>query len=86
MIKDYFREFQTLYEYNEFITTSIRPNVSWVAENDSVHYGNELSDHTLTIIGVDNAIGETLELSALYDNRVNITSSCTWTIWLQSTV
>lgn len=80
MIKDYFREFQTLYEYNEFITTSIRPNVSWVAENDSVHYGNELSDHTLTIIGVDNAIGETLELSALYDNRVNITSSCTWTI------
>ena len=80
MIKDYFKEFQTLFEYNEFIVTGIRPNVSWVAENDSVHYGNELSDHEITIIGIDNVIGETLELSVLYDNKTNITSSCTWTI------
>lgn len=80
MIKDYFKELETLAEYNAFITTSIKPNVSWVAENNSVHYGNELSGHTINIIGIDNVIGETLELSVLYDNKRNITSSCTWTI------
>ena len=53
---------------------------TYVSGKTLTYGGYDHGEHTLTINSLSSVTGETYSFTALYDNRTDVTTACTWTV------